>query len=164
MNLKCFLSSSLILLLFNLTPLPTSLHMIINNSNSLHICIDDRRSDKTHSSFLKIFRESIRKFSGGWNFAQITPLIHDLLSVHSSPEIVAKWSELFLYLKKYESILSYWKNFQLISYNLSVLSLRFKILISQFSTQERIKSMKRWTIPFTFVQNCTPAKSCLSSF
>lgn len=110
----------------------TPQYVIIHDSDSLQIGIDDSRTNETHSAFFEIFADCIGKLCFCWNFAQVFWIIFHLFISYKIPKICRKTSKFLLNFKKYFCVFSHGKNFESVSDNSFVLQNIFEFLIAEF--------------------------------
>src|SRR5215470_13955502 len=98
------------------SPVPEAIdHVIVDDTNRLHKCVTDGRSDKIEAAFLEIFTHGIRLRRSRRDLPQEFPCVDARASVDKFPDITIEAADLLLDFEKGSCVLHGGSNFQAIA-------------------------------------------------
>src|SRR5438445_12058006 len=141
---------------------PKTAHkMIVDHAGGLHERVANRRADKPESALLQIFAQGIGlRRLGGHLFVRL-PRILPGASVHKSPDVGIKRSELFLYFEESAGVADGGVDFQAVADNSSVAKQFANLLLVVTRHFLWIEAVEHFPVSRTLLQDGVPTQTRL---
>ena len=138
--------------------------MIVDHAGGLHQRVADGRADELESALNQVAAHGVGFGCAGWHLSHSSPTILLRLVADKTPEVSVETAELFPDREKRLRILDRCRNLQPVTHDPGVAEEPFHIARVVARDLLRVKSVERFAIILSFLENRSPAQPGLRAF